>query len=196
MKVIGLTGSIGMGKSVTASLLMNLGVPVHDSDAAVHLALSPKGEAFKDVIKTFPSAHDKKNNRIDRAALGKIVFSKPAEREKLEAIVHPHVWASQRKFINAAKQRGEKIVVLDIPLLFETGAEKKCDYVICVTAPDFLQRQRVLNRPGMTEERFKNILKNQIPDHEKRKRANIVIHTGLGRAQTLQSLKKMLKSFL
>lgn len=193
MKIIGLTGSIGMGKSVTASLLKILKVSVHDSDAAVHEALSPGGGAFADVTAAFPSAHDKKNNRIDRTALGKIVFSDDAKRKMLEKIVHPHVWASQRKFITHAKAMGAKIAVLDIPLLYETGAERRCDKVIVVTAPYVLQKQRVLKRPGMTEERFESILKNQVPDAEKRKRADIVIDTGLGRAETLKALKKALK---
>lgn len=195
MKIIGLTGSIGMGKSVTAILFRRLAIAVHDSDAAVHLALSPGGSAFADVVKVFPSVWDKKQNLIDRPALGKIIFSDPEKRRKLEAIVHPHVRASQRHFIRSAKLRGDKIVVLDIPLLFETGAQDRCDFVICVTAPQFLQRQRVLRRKGMSEERFKNILKNQISDWEKRKRSDIVVQTGLGRAQTLQQLRKAIKRF-
>ena len=196
MKIIGLTGSIGMGKSVTATILRHLGVAVHDSDEAVHRALAPKGGAFMDVIAAFPQAHDKKLNRINRGLLGKIIFSDAVKRRQLEALIHPHVWQSQRDFIRAAKQRGEALVVLDIPLLYETGADQRCDKVICVTAPYFLQRQRVLNRPGMTEERFQNILKNQIPDEEKRKRADFVVHTGLGRAHTLQAIKKLLKTAL
>lgn len=193
MKIIGLTGSIGMGKSVTASLLRILKVPVHDSDAAVHEELSFTGKAFDEVIKNFPSVHDKKNKKIDRGALGKIVFNDPEKKKLLETIIHPHVWASQRKFINHAKAMGASIAVLDIPLLYETGAEKRCDKVIVVTAPYILQKQRVLKRPGMTEARFKSILNNQIPDAEKRKRADIVIDTGLGRAETLKALKKALK---
>ncbi len=193
MKVIGLTGSVGMGKSATASMLRTLGIAVHDSDAAVHESLLPKGSAFSEVIHAFPKAIDKKNNSIDRQLLGKIIFADPLERQKLEAIIHPHVWESQRRFIRAAKLRRAEVVVLDIPLLYETGSDKKCDEVIVVTAPNFIQRQRVLRRPGMTQERFNNILANQIPDFEKRKRANYVIHTGLGRAHTLQELKKIFK---
>lgn len=196
MKIIGLTGSIGMGKSVTTTLLKHLGIAVHDSDAAVHAALSKDGSGFDEVIKAFPKAFDRKNNRIDRALLGKIIFSDVAQKQKLEAIIHPHVWESQRLFIQAAHQRGDKIVVLDIPLLYETGAERRCDKVICVTAPYFLQRQRVLKRSGMSEDRFRNILKNQMPDQEKRKRADFVIQTGLGRAYTLWELKKVLKKEL
>lgn len=185
-----------MGKSVTASLLKNLGVPVHDSDAAVHFALSPKGGAFGDVVNIFPEVWDKKSQTIDRKKLGQIVFADSEKRKKLEAIVHPHVWASQKEFLRLAKNSSAPLVVLDIPLLYETGAEQRCDEVIVVTAPAFIQRQRVLSRPGMTEERFQSILKNQVPDSEKRKRANYIIHTGLGRTYTLLALKRYLKRTL
>ncbi len=193
MKIIGLTGSIGMGKSATAALLQNLGVPVHDSDAAVHIALSPEGGAFRDVALEFPEAWDKATHTINRKILGAIVFADAEKRRKLEALVHPHVWDSQREFIKRFKSAGAKLVVLDIPLLYETGAESKCDEVMVVTAPSFIQRQRVLSRPGMSEEKFQSILKNQVPDAEKRRRADYIIHTGLGRAYTLWSLKKYLK---
>lgn len=193
MKIIGLTGSIGMGKSVAAALFRQLGVAVHDSDAAVHFALSSNGPVFAEVTRAFPSVLEA--GQINRSVLGKIIFSDEKKRRQLEAIIHPHVWASQNNFIRAAKKRGETLVVLDIPLLFETGANQGCDLVICVTAPYFLQRQRVLSRPGMTEERFQSILKNQIPDEEKRKRSDIVIQTGLGHAHTLQELKKFLKVY-
>ena len=193
MKIIGLTGSIGMGKSVTATLIRHMGIAVHDSDAAVHQALSPRGGAFSDVIKNFPSVYDKKRKQIDRAALGKIIFNDADQKNLLEKIVHPQVWKSQKDFVRAAKARGDKQVVLDIPLLFETGADVKCDKVICVTAPYFMQKQRVLGRPGMTEARFKAILANQMPDLEKRRRADFVIQTGMGRAHTLRELKKIFK---
>ena len=193
MKIIGLTGSIGMGKSVTATLIRHLGVAVHDSDAAVHQALSPQGGAFSGVIKNFPTVYDKKKNQIDRGALGKIIFNDVNQKNLLEKIVHPHVWKSQKDFVRAAKARGDKHVVLDIPLLFETGSDAKCDKVICVTAPYFIQKQRVLSRPGMTEARFKAILANQMPDMEKRRRADFIIQTGMGRAHTLHELKKIFK---
>ncbi len=193
MKVIGLTGSIGMGKSMTASLLRNLGVAVHDSDAAVHEALSPRGGAFRDVVKAFPSVLNKRTNTLDRKALGEIVFADPAKRKTLEAIVHPHVWASQQAFIRKSRRMGLKTVVLDIPLLFETGADLRCDKVICVTAPSFLQRQRVLRRPGMDEQRFQGILRNQVPNSEKRRRSHYTVPTGLGRAFTLNALRKIFK---
>lgn len=193
MKIIGLTGSIGMGKSVTTSLLRILKIPVHDSDAAVHQMMAPGGAAFDEVIKAFPKAYDKRANRIDRAALGKIVFADADARKKLEGIIHPHVWASQREFIRKCRRSGAKNAVLDIPLLYETGGEKKCDAVIVATAPAFLQRQRVLKRPGMSDEKFRSILKSQIPDSEKRRRADFVIHTGMGRSFTLKALRRIFK---
>ena len=178
---------------MTASLLRILKVAVHDSDAAVHEALSPRGGAFHYVIKAFPEALNKKTKVIDRAVLGKIVFADLYKRKLLEKIIHPHVWASQQKFINHARRMGLKYVVMDIPLLFETKAENKFDKIICVTAPRFLQRQRVLRRPGMSEQKFLKILKHQTPDTEKRRRSDFVVQTGLGRADTLRKLKEIFK---
>jgi dephospho-CoA kinase len=193
MKVIGLTGSIGMGKSVTANLLRRLGVPVHDSDAVVHQLLSPQGEAFKIVAQIFPAAWDKKNRIIDRQKLGEIIFSDPEKKKLLESILHPFVWRSQRQFVLRFQRMGKKRVVLDIPLLYETGADRRCDAVIVVSAPPFIQRLRVLNRPNMTLEKFYAILGAQTPDFEKRRLADVVIETGLGKAFTLQKLKKFLR---
>lgn len=193
MKIIGLTGSIGMGKSVTANLLRRLGIPVHDSDAAVHHLLSPRGSAFKIVAQTFPEAWDKKNHIIDRRKLGEIIFSDSEKKRLLESILHPYVWRSQRQFVLRSQRMGKKRVVLDIPLLYETGAERRCDSVIVVTAPSFIQRLRVLNRFNMTPEKFSAILTAQIPDVEKRRRADIVIQTGLGKAFALKKLKEFLR---
>ena len=193
MKIIGLTGSIGMGKSATAVLLRRLKIPVHDSDHAVHIALAPGGAAFRDVVAAFPASLDAGTGRIDRVALGRAVFSDPAKRRILESLIHPHVIASQKAFIRKARRNGFKTVILDIPLLYETKADARVDAVICVTAPGFLQKQRVMRRAKMDEARFRGILASQIPDHEKRRRADCVIHTGIGRAHTLQMLKKYLK---
>lgn len=194
MKIIGLTGSVGMGKSVAASLLRRLRIPVHDSDAAIHEMLSPRGEAFTLVARMFPAAWDLKKHVIDRRKLGEIVFNDPEARRKLEAVLHPYVWARQRKFILKARRLGLKQVVLDIPLLYETGSERKCDAVVVVTAPHLIQRQRVLRRANMSEQKFHAILALQLPDLEKRRRADYVVQSGLGRAFTLQRLKAFLRS--
>ena len=194
MKVFGLTGSVGMGKSVAASLLRRMGVAVHDSDVAVHHALSPRGLGFTAVALAFPEAWDRKNHVIDRRKLGDIVFKDPVKKQKLEALLHPLVQQSQMQFIAKARRMGLKKVVLDIPLLYETHAEKRCDKVMVVTAPYFLQRRRVLSRRNMTEEKFFAILGAQVPDIIKRRRADAVIPTGLGRAMTYLRLKKFINS--
>lgn len=193
MKIIGLTGSIGMGKSLAAAMVRGLRVPVFDSDAYVHGLLD--GLAVDAILKVFPSVCDPITGKINRKKLGGIVFSDPVARKVLETILHPLVWEGQRKFIAKARRSGQKQVVLDIPLLFETGRERRCDAVLCVTAPLFLQRSRVLGRSGMTEEKFRSILTQQMPDSEKRRRADWVIPTGAGRAFTLQKLKKALRLF-
>lgn len=195
MKIIGLTGSIGMGKSVAAKLLRVLRIPVHDSDAVVHQLLSPYGAAFSLVARTFPEAWDAKTHTIDRKKLAEIIFKDSAKKKLLEDLLHPLVWQSQKKFILKARRMGLKKIVLDIPLLYETRAEGKCDEVMCVSAPYFLQRQRVLSRPGMSEEKFLAIIAAQIPDIEKRHRSHVVIPTGLGRAFTLQKIKRYLERF-
>ena len=183
-----------MGKSLTAALLRRLGVPVHDSDKAVHDLLSPKGAAFTAVARAFPEAWNKKNHTIDRRILGDIVFRDADKKFLLESILHPYVWKSQRQFILKCRRMGLRRAVLDIPLLYETGAEKKCDAVMCVSAPYLIQRLRVLRRPNMTEAKFFAILSAQVPDAEKRRLADVVIPTGLGRALTLQRLKVFLRS--
>ncbi len=193
MIVLGLTGSIGMGKSTAANMLKILGVPVHDSDRAVHAALKPGGAAFQEVAVTFPSAWDKKNRVIDRKALGDIVFHDKAQMKKLEAILHPIAAASQKKFIMEMRAKGKKAVVLEIPLLFETGAETRVDHTICVTAPHAIQERRVMARKNMTEDKFRNILASQMPDIEKQARADFVVQTGMGYATTFRQLRKVLK---
>lgn len=196
MIVLGLTGSIGMGKSATARLFKKLGVPVFDSDADVHKALSPEGAAFEEVAVTFPESWDKKTATINRKVLGGIVFNDAKKRKELEGILHPVVQAGQKKFIAAMKRMGKKIVVLDIPLLFETGAEKRVDYTIVVTAPYSIQRRRVLARVGMDEARFLKILEMQMPDAEKQARADFIVQTGQGYAHTHRQLQKILKEVL
>ncbi|OIN85630.1 MAG: dephospho-CoA kinase [Alphaproteobacteria bacterium CG1_02_46_17] len=192
MKIIGLTGSIGMGKSVTASMLQRMGYPVFDSDLAVHKLLAPYGAAFQTVALSFPECWDAKKHLIDRQKLGRIVFADSSKRKELEDILHPLVWWQQKKFIQESIARGAKIAVLDIPLLFETGSQRKCDAVICVDSPHFIQRQRVLSRPNMNEDHFYAILSRQMPQFEKKKLSDYILQTGLGYAHTLRHLKKII----
>lgn len=191
MIVLGLTGSVGMGKSTAAAMLRRLGVPVHDSDAEVHRLLGPSGRAVAAVAEAFPSA--RRGNRIDRTALGRLVFDNPAALKRLESILHPEVRVSQRRFLAVSRRRREPVVVLDVPLLFETEGERRVDGVIVVSAPSWLQRARVLRRPGMTAVRLAAILSQQIPDAEKRRRARWVVPTGLGKALTMRRLKEILE---
>ncbi|HKX07227.1 MAG TPA: dephospho-CoA kinase [Stellaceae bacterium] len=191
MIVLGLTGSVGMGKSTAASMLRRLGVPVHDSDAEVHRLLGPRGRAVAAVADAFPSA--RQGNRIDRPRLGRLVFGDAVALKRLESILHPQVRASQARFLAAARRRRAPVVVLDIPLLFETSGERRVDGVIVVSAPAWLQRARVLRRPGMTEARLASILAQQMPDTEKRRRARWVVPTGLGKALTMRRLKEILQ---
>lgn len=190
MIVLGLTGSIGMGKSNAASALRRLGVPVFDADAAVHQLLGGGGGAVAAVASAFPMAAN--DGAIDRRKLGREVFGRPAELRRLEQILHPMVRRAERRFVAAAQARREPVVVLDIPLLFETGGDRRCDRVLVVSAPAWLQRQRVARRPGMTDSRFRAILAAQTPDREKRRRADFIVLTGLSRAQTLRRLKRVL----
>ena len=192
MIVIGLTGSIGMGKSTAAAQLAEMGIATHDSDAVARAAIGPDGAAVAEVAAVFPAAYDRRQNAIDRSILGSIVFTDPAQKKKLEDIVHPHVRSSQQKFLKEQKALGARFAVLDIPLLFETGAENRVDTVIVVSCPAFMQRRRVLARPGMTPEKFAGILKSQMPDNEKRRRADFIVQTGLGMAYSYRALKRII----
>ncbi len=187
MNILGLTGSIGMGKSTAAAMLRRLGVPVHDADAVVHCLFARGGAAVAGVAAAFPGVIQ--DSRVDRVALGRRVFGDPAALARLEAIVHPLVRAAERRFLQIHRRRGTPLVVLDIPLLFETGGERRVDRVVVVSCPGFLQAQRVLKRPGMTPERFAVIRAKQMPDAEKRKRADFVVPTGCGRRETLRRLR-------
>jgi len=192
MIVLGLTGSLGMGKSTAAAVLRRLGLPVHDADASVHRLLAKGGAAVAAVAREFPEALV--GDSIDRATLGRRVFADPAALRRLEAILHPLVRAEENRFLAAARRRREPVVVLDIPLLFETGGEGRCDGVIVVSAPAWLQRQRVMRRPGMTDVRLSAIRAKQMPDREKRRRATWVVPTGLSRAATLRRLKEIVRT--
>ena len=193
MKVLCLTGSVGMGKTTAARMLRRLGVPVHDADAEVHRLLGRGGAAVKAVEAAFPGV--KSGKAIDRAALGKLVFGDPKALKRLEGILHPLVRQAERRFLADARRERRKLVVLDIPLLYETKGERRCDGVIVVSAPRAIQRARVLARPGMTKERLAAIEARQMPDREKRRRADIVIETGLGKRHSLQALRRALVQF-
>ncbi|NWG53955.1 MAG: dephospho-CoA kinase [Hydrogenophilaceae bacterium] len=195
MILLGLTGSIGMGKSATARMFAETGTPVYDADAAVHrlyakggAAVGPVGEAFPGVVK---------DGAVDREALSRAVLNNPAAMKTLESIVHPLVRREQERFLEEQRRAGAPVVVLDIPLLFEGGGERFLDAVIVVSAPAATQRARVLKRPGMTEAKFEAILAKQMADAEKRRRADFVINTGLGfeeaRAQVRQVLDAVLE---
>lgn len=179
MIVIGLTGSIGMGKSVTAGLFRDAGCPVWDADQAVHGLYAPGGAGTGPVAEAFPEVMDPEGG-VDRRRMAARVQSDPEAFARLEAIVHPLVGADRERFLTAARASGAKAAVLDIPLLFETGREHDVDAVVVVSAPAHVQRARVLSRPGMTPERFEALHARQIPDAEKRARADFVIDTSRG----------------
>jgi dephospho-CoA kinase len=190
--VLGLTGSIGMGKSTAAAMLRRLGVPLFDADLVVHGLLAPSGAAVSAVSAAFPGVETEAGG-IDRVLLGQRVFTNPAALRPLEEILHPMVAAEEKRFLARSRARRVALVVLDIPLLFETGAERRCDYVLVVSAPALVQRQRVMRRPGMTEIRLAAILRKQVPDHRKRQRADFVVPTGAARGVTLRRLKAIVR---
>lgn len=194
MIVLGLTGSIGMGKSTAAADFRRLGIPVHDADVAVHRLLEQGGVAVPVVEAAFPGVT--REGAIDRAALGQRVFDDNDALDRLEALLHPLVWRDQERFLAHARALRKRLVVLDIPLLFETGAERRCDAVAVVTAPRFLQEHRVLTRPGMDRTRLRAVLARQMPDPEKRRRADFVIRTGLGRARSLRDIRKIIRRLM
>ena len=175
MFILGLTGSVGMGKSTTAKFFAAEGVPVHDADAAVHRLY--EGEAVAPIEAAFPGTTA--NGKVDRDKLAASVVGNVDALKRLEAIVHPLVRAAEQKFLANAEATGAKVVLLDIPLLYETGGESRCDAVVVVTAPEDVQRARVLAR-GTSEERLNGILARQMPDAEKRRRADFVVDTSVG----------------
>jgi len=189
MFVLGLTGSLGMGKSTTARFFAEAGVPVHDADAVVHRLY--EGEAVAAIEAAFPGTTVA--GKVDRSRLAARVVDNPEALRKLEAIVHPLVSAAKERFLGEARALGAKVVVLDIPLLFETGGDQKVDAVVVVSAPTEVQRQRVLERPGMTADKLDGLLARQMPDSEKRRRADFVVDTsqgfGAARAQVREILR-------
>jgi dephospho-CoA kinase len=191
LRILGLTGSIGMGKSTAAAALRRMGVAVHDSDLEVHRLLARGGAGVAPVARVFPGVE--REGAIDRQALGARVFNDPLALKRLEGIVHPLVSRASRAFLAAASRRRARAVVLDVPLLFESGGETRCDAVIVVSAPSFLQRQRVLRRAGMNAAKFAGILARQMPDAAKRRRADFVVSTGLDKRRALVQLRAILR---
>jgi dephospho-CoA kinase len=192
MKILGLTGGIGMGKSTAANAFRKLGVPVFDADATVHRLQGRGGRAVGPIGAAFPGTV--REGKVDREALRRAVLGDPAALARLERIVHPLVRAEERRFLARARARGEKLVVLDIPLLFETGGDRRVDEVVVVSAPPAVQRARVLLRRGMTAERLAAILARQTPDAQKLRRADHVIRTGLSRHHAQRAIRRLVRS--
>lgn len=188
---MGLTGSIGMGKTETAKMFARLGVPVYDADAAVHALYEQGGSAVAPIGEAFPGCV--KDGRVDRGALMTRILGNTEAFAKLEGIVHPLVAARQRDFIERSAAGGAELVVLDIPLLFETAAEARMDAVVVVSAPEEIQRQRVLAREGMTPDKLDHILARQVPDSEKRAKADFVVDTGQGLDHAYGQVRKIIE---
>ncbi len=193
MMIVGLTGSIGMGKSETAKMFAALNVPVFDADATVHALQARGGPALPAIEQAFPGVVV--DGVLDRDALGELVFADPGAKARLEAIIHPMVGEVRQRFFEEASAAGHKYVVLDIPLLFETGGDKACDRIVVVSAPAEIQRSRVLARSGMTPEKFDNILARQTPDAKKRAGADYVIETDKGFEHAQAQVARLVAEF-
>lgn len=189
---LGLTGSIGMGKSTTAQIFADRGVPVYDADAVVHQLY--QSEAVPLIAEAFPEAVI--DGQVDRKILSASVLGKPDQLKKLENIVHPLVHAKEQQFLRDAEAKGAKLVVLDIPLLFETGGTNRVDKILVVSAPYEMQRERVLSRENMTEEKFQSILARQMPDAEKRAKADFIVDTGQDKEFARQQVSEILEKLL
>lgn len=192
MLVIGLTGSIGMGKTTIADYLAACGIPVFDADAAVHRLY--QGPAAHEIENSFPGTVI--DGAVDRKRLGKKVIGNPEALQRLEAIIHPKVKEERTRFLHKAAASGSKIAVLEIPLLFETGADKEVDITIVVSAGPDIQRQRALTRPDMTEDKFRDILASQIPDAEKCRRADFIVDTGQDISKTYAEIDRVIESLI
>jgi dephospho-CoA kinase len=189
MLIIGLTGSIAMGKSATANMFRDLGIGVFDADAEVHKLYAKGGEAVPLIEAAFPGVT--RDGAIDRTLLAGRVLGNPEALRKLEAIVHPLVREREKRFMAEQAAAGARMVVLDIPLLFESGPGDRVDYVVVVSAPAEVQRERAMARPGMTAEKFEAILAKQMPDEEKRRRADFVVDTSQGFDHALEQVKEI-----
>jgi dephospho-CoA kinase len=190
MVILGLTGSIGMGKSTTAAMFRDAGIPVYDADAAVHRLYA--GAAAPLIEQAFPGVV--RDGAVDRSLLGPMVIGKPEAMQRLEAIVHPLVRQEEQAFLVQATQSRAMLAVLDIPLLLETGGEARVDAVVVVSASAAIQRQRVMARPGMTQERFMALLAKQMPDSEKRRRAHFIVDTGQGLPHARRQVHDIIKT--
>ncbi len=189
MLIIGLTGSIGMGKTTAATDFQRLGIFVHNADMAVHELMGNGGRAVRAVATAFPGVQE--GGAINRTKLGDVVFRDTDRLRVLEAILHPMVLEHRSQFLMTASRYRRPMVVLDIPLLFETGGDLSCDAVVTVSAPTFVQYRRVLARPGMNKERLFQILAKQMSDKEKRRRSDFIVPTGQGRLVSFRSIRKI-----
>ena len=194
MIIIGLTGGIGMGKSTAALILREMGFPIYSADAAVHNVLKKGGRAVAAVARLFPETL--KRGAIDRKLLGCAVFGQPKKLRQLERLIHPLLGDQERAFLQKARRVSARAAILEIPLLFETGGEKRCDIALCVTAPRAIQKARVLSRPGMSEEKFRAILARQMPNAKKCRKADYVVPTGKGVQATKKHLRGLLTNIL
>jgi dephospho-CoA kinase len=191
MKIVGLTGGIGMGKSTAAAAFRRARIPVFDADAAVHKLQAPGGRALPAIAAAFPgTVHD---NRLDRAALRAAVLGQPEALTRLEHIVHPLVRAEERRFLARARRGGNRVAVLDIPLLFETDGGRRADLVVVVSAPRAIQIHRVRRRRQMSAAEVAAVLARQMPDAEKRRRADVVVRTGLSRHHALRRIRRLIR---
>jgi dephospho-CoA kinase len=190
MKIVGLTGGMGMGKSTAAAAFRRARIPVFDADAAVHKLQAPSGRALPAIAAAFPGTV--LDNRLDRAALRAAVLGKPEALARLEQIVHPLVRAEERAFLARARRAGSRAAVLDIPLLFETDGARRADLVVVVSAPRDVQAQRLRQRRRMSTADVAAVLARQMPDAEKRRRADVVVRTGLSRHHALRRLRRLI----
>ncbi len=190
MKIIGLTGGIGMGKSTASAIFRRHRVPIFDADQAVHELQAVGGRAVRPIEAAFPGTT--RGGAVDREALRRTVLGNPAALKQLERIVHPLVRDAEKRFLAVARRAGKSLVVLDIPLLLETGGEKRVDEVVVVSAPAAVQAARVMRRPGMTRERLAAIRARQMPDGEKRRCADVVIHSGLSRHFAVAAIRRLM----
>lgn len=190
--IIGLTGSIGMGKTTASNMFHRLGLPICDSDLLVHGMLAKGGTAVLPVAAEFDGVV--RDGAVDRAALGQKVFSDKVALKRLEQIIHPLVRLKQVEFIKMCRRQNRVAGILDVPLLYEVKTDQICDFTVVVSAPKFIQKQRVMARPGMTANRFEETLDRQMPDIEKQKRADFVVPTGLNKRHTLNHLCKIIRA--